>query len=399
MTSIGVGLAAIAVLVIAGRYFLNPMFHLLARFGGREVMTAAALLVVLGAAMLMQAGGLSMAMGAFLAGVLLSESSFRHQLEADIEPFRGLLLGLFFLGVGMALDLNVIAANWTIIAISVPAYMILKMIVIYAVTRLTKASQSEAVERAIIMAQGGEFAFVLYSTATQFGILSAEWNATLTAIIICSMVLTPFMIILYDRTMPKRLADLDGVEKPQDLHGSVLMIGFGRVGQIISQPLLARGHSLSIIDANPEAIRDANEFGFKVFYGDGTRHDILHAAGAAEAGLIIVTVGNTATSNRIVEMVKHEFPMVPVIASAYDRLHARDLVLRDVDYMQRETLLSALDLGREALVILGDTPEDAVDVIDQVKARDGERFVVDISQGVEAGSAMLLSNRGAAKSS
>lgn len=180
----------------------------------------------LGAVLLMQWGGLSMAMGAFLTGVLLSESSFRHQLEADIEPFRGLLLGLFFLGVGMALDLNVIARNGALIAICVPAYMILKMAVIYGVAR-------------VLMAQGGEFAFVLYATALQFGILSGPENATLTGIVIVSMVLTPLMIMPHDRMTPDAVPSLDRVETARDLRARVLMVGCGRMGQIISQPLIA----------------------------------------------------------------------------------------------------------------------------------------------------------------
>ncbi len=265
LLGIAVGLGCIAVLVAAGRYLLNPLFGLLARFGGREVMAAAALLVVLGAALLMQWGGLSMAMGAFLAGVLLSESSFRHQLEADVEPFRGLLLGLFFLGVGMALDLRIIAANWALIAICVPAYMLLKMLVIYTVGRVLRASRAEALERAVLMAQGGEFAFVLYSSAMQFGIISGQDNAVLTAIVIVSMVLTPLMIILHDRLAPKPAPSLDGVEAAEGLEARVLMIGFGRMGQIVSQPLIARGHSISIIESDPQTIRDADEFGFKVW--------------------------------------------------------------------------------------------------------------------------------------
>jgi monovalent cation:proton antiporter-2 (CPA2) family protein len=247
LVGIGIGLGCIAALVVAGRYLLNPMFGLLARFGGREVMTASALLVVLGAALLMQWGGLSMAMGAFLAGVLLSESSFRHQLEADIEPFRGLLLGLFFMGVGMALNLDVIVANWALIAICVPAYMVLKLLVIYVVARLFRASHAESLERAVLMAQGGEFAFVLYSTAMQFGIINGQENATLTAIVIVSMVLTPLMIILHDRQARPAPVSLEGVEPARDLEARVLMIGFGRMGQIVSQPLIARGHSISII--------------------------------------------------------------------------------------------------------------------------------------------------------
>lgn len=393
LTSVGIGLAAIAVLVVAGRYLLDPMFRLLARFGAREVMTAAALLVVLGAAVLMQAGGLSMAMGAFLAGVLLSESSFRHQLEADIEPFRGLLLGLFFLGVGMALDLEIIARNWTIIALSVPAFMILKMLVIYGVARVTKADHAEALERAVLMAQGGEFAFVLYATATQFGILEPEWNANLAAIIIVSMVLTPLMLIAHDRLVPKKAPSLDGVEAAHDLAARVLMIGFGRFGQIISQPLLQRGHSISIIDTDAQSIRDAGDFGFKVWYGDGTRLDILHAAGAASASLVVVAIDNAEATTKIVEMIKHEFPLVPVLARAYDRQHALALVKAGVDFQMRETFESALAMAAEALGKLGDSPEEVADLMASIRNRDMDRFALECVGGVEAGISLLLGNK------
>lgn len=393
LTGVAIGLGAIALLIVAGRYLLDPMFRLLARFGAREIMTAAALLVVLGAAALMQASGLSMAMGAFLAGVLLSESTFRHQLEADIEPFRGLLLGLFFLGVGMALDLNIIVQNWTIIAISVPAYMILKMAVIYGVARLTKASNAEAIERAVLMAQGGEFAFVLHAAATQFGILLPEWNAILTAIIIISMVLTPLLIILHDRLMPKASVSMDGVEEAKDLSGRVLLIGFGRVGQIVSQAVLARGHSLSIIDTDAEAIKDADEFGFKVFYGDGSRMDILHAAGAANASLIIAA-GDAEDVTRIAELAKHEFPDVPVLARAFDRQHALKLVELGVDYQMRETFESALAMGREAAIRLGDSPEEADELIRDLRRRDADRFDVEVAGGgVNAGKGMMHVNK------
>ena len=356
MMAIGLGIAAIAVVIVAGRYLLDPMFRLLARFGVREIMTAAALLVVLGAAVLLDRAGLSMAMGAFLAGVLLSESTFRHQLEADIEPFRGLLLGLFFVGVGMSLDLRVIAANWQVIAISVPAFMLLKMSVIYGVARLWKASRDEALERMVLMAQGGEFAFVLYASATQFGILTPVWNANLTAIIIISMVLTPLMVLLHDRYAPEAQPSMDGIEETKNLSGRVLLIGFGRFGQIVSKPLLARGHSLSIIDTDPQAIRDAEEFGLKVWYGDGARLDILHAAGAHQASMIVVAASNREAVSRIAELARHEFPMVPVLARAFDREHAQHLVALGVAFQIRETFESALAMGREALSRLGESP-------------------------------------------
>ncbi len=392
LTGAAIGVAAIAALVIAGRYLLDPMFRLLARFGAREVMTAAALLVVLGAAVLMQAGGLSMAMGAFLAGVLLSESSFRHQLEADVEPFRGLLLGLFFLSVGMSLDLNVIAANWAVIAISVPAFMILKMLVIYVVARITKAGNREAVERAVLMAQGGEFAFVLYATATQSGILQPDWNASMTAIIIISMVLTPLMVILHDRLRPAEGQSMEGIEAAHDLKASVLVIGFGRIGQVISQPLLRAGYSISMIDTDPEMITVAAEFGFKVWYGDGSRLDVLHAAGAHHASLIVVCVDNRATATRIVERLKSEYPATPVMARAFDRGHELELVAAGADFHMRETLGSALKMGREALVMLGTAPEVADEVMEVVESNDRDRFALQQIEGIRAGTDLMRGN-------
>lgn len=395
LQSIGIGLAAIVVLVLAGRYLLNPMFRLLARFGAREVMTAAALLVVLGAAVLLQAGGLSMAMGAFLAGVLLSESSFRHQLEADIDPFRGLLLGLFFVGVGMALDLNVIAENWRVIAISVPAFMFLKMIVIYGVARLFKSSKAEAVERAVLMAQGGEFAFVLYAAATQFGILEPAWNANMTAIIIISMVLTPLMMIVMEQLRPAATVDMEGIDPVTgaDLRGNVLLIGFGRVGQMVSQPLLMRGHSISAIDNDTEMIQAASTFGFKVWYGDGGRLDILHAAGAGSADLVIVATDKKETNTHIVQLLKHEFPLVPVMARAFDRGHAMELIAAGVDYQLRETFESALEMGREALERLGASPEEAAELVAAHRARDLDRLAIQSVEGIYAGRDLLLGNK------
>ena len=395
LQSVAIGIGAIGVLVLAGRYLLNPMSRLLAQFGAREVMTAAALLVVLGAAVLMQSGGLSMAMGAFLAGVMLSESTFRHQLEADIEPFRGLLLGLFFLGVGMALDLNTIATNWVVIAISVPAFMVLKMAVIYGVARAFKTNRSEAIERALLMAQGGEFAFVLYAAATQFGILQSDWNANLAAIIIISMVLTPLMMIVYDRLRTAEAVSTDGVEhvsEAGDLKGNVLLIGFGRFAQVIAQPLLARGHVLSAIDTDTDMIQAAASFGFKVWYGDGGRLDILHAAGAGSADLVVVATDKKETTTHIVELLKEEFPLVPVLARAFDRGHAIELVQKGADYQMRETYESAIAMGREAAMRLGATEEEVDELMANFRQNDRDRMAIQSVQGIYAGRDLLLGN-------
>jgi glutathione-regulated potassium-efflux system protein KefB len=392
LTSIGIALAAIAALIVAGRYLLNPLFRLLASSGAREVMTAAALLVVLGSALLMQVSGLSMAMGAFLAGVLLSESSFRHQLEADIEPFRGILLGLFFLGVGMAINLTVIAANWQLVLLSVVAYMLLKATLIYAVARVVGARRRESIERAVFMAQGGEFAFVLYSAAVTAGILDAEANAILTATIIISMILTPLMVILHDRIVPAAIPDTDDLDTPESVEGSILMIGFGRFGQIVSQPLLARGYTLSLVDKDADFVRDAAGFGFKVYYGDGSRSEILHAAGAGSARAVLICIDDKEAAIRIAEIVKHEFPLVPVLARAFDRGHALDLLKAGVDYQIRETYESALNFSEEVLMAIGEETELAERLVEEFRDVDKERFALEIVGGIYAGRSLIHGN-------
>ncbi|MGA0561336.1 monovalent cation:proton antiporter-2 (CPA2) family protein [Ancylobacter sp. VNQ12] len=394
LAGIALGLAAIAALILAGRYLLDPMFRILGKAKAREVMTAAALFVVLGAAFAMQLVGLSMAMGAFLAGVLLSESTFRHQLEADIEPFRGILLGLFFLGVGMALDLAVIAANWRLIAIAVVAYMVLKFIGIYAIARLFRASNREAVERAVLMAQGGEFAFVLYAAATSVGIIDMESNAVLAATIIVSMALTPVLVIAHDRLMPKAAPSTTGVEVAQNLNANVLMIGFGRFGQIVSQPLLGHACSISLIESDPDLIRDSRDFGFKVYYGDGTRLDILHAAGAAGARLIIVAVNDAEAALKITELVKAEFPLVPVLARAIDREHAAALLNAGADFQIRETFESALVLGEKALEMMDAEESERAEVMADVRRRDAERLSLELTGGLydTAARSLILGN-------
>ena len=389
---IAIGLGAIAGLVAAGRYLLNPLFGLLAAARAREVMTAAALLVVLGSALAMQLGGLSAAMGAFLAGVLLSESSFRHQLEADVEPFRGILLGLFFLAVGMSLDLAVIRANLGMIAISVVAFMALKALAIFVIARTFGADRREALERTALMAQGGEFAFVLYSAAAAVGLIDAEANAVMTAIVILSMTLTPLVVLIHDRLVKPPAASMDGVERAENLSADVLVIGFGRVGQIVSQPVLARGYSIAMIETDTEMISVAGEFGFKVHYGDGSRLDILHAAGAATARAIVVAVDDREAATRIATLVRAEFPLTPVIARAFDRTHALELVRAGVEHQARETFESALVLGGMTLEALGEPQDTAAEVVEEVRRRDEERFGLQICGDIYSGRELIRGN-------
>ncbi|HLQ17665.1 MAG TPA: NAD-binding protein, partial [Tabrizicola sp.] len=326
------------------------------------------------------------------AGVLLSESSFRHQLETDVEPFRGILLGLFFLAVGMALDLSVIADNWQLVAVSVVSLMVLKSLIIYVVARVNKASHAEALERTVLMAQGGEFAFVLYSAALAVGLLSAQDAAMLNAIVIVSMVLTPVMVILHDRFRRAPKVSLEGMEEPDGLQGQVLVVGFGRFGQIASQPLLARRVEVTIIDDDPEMIRAAETFGFKVWFGDGTRLDILKAAGAETARAVLIATDNKETTTRIAKLVKHEFPGAVVLARAWDRAHALELIREGVDHQMREVFHSALALGSEALEVLGVDPDDIGAIQEGILRRDAERLALQMTGDIYSGKSLIIGN-------
>ncbi len=392
LAGVGIAIGAILLLIFLGRRIMNPFFALLASAKVREVMTAAALLVVLGAALLFEVSGLSMAMGAFLAGVLLSTSTFKHQLEADVEPFRGLLLGLFFLAVGMSLELDVVAANWQIIALSVVAYMLVKATAIYFIARTLRSGHGEALERAVLMGQGGEFAFVLYTTAAGVGLIDGPTNAIFTATVIISMVITPFAIIPMRRLIPKKAQLMDGVETVNGLEERVLLIGFGRFGQIASQPLLGHGHAISIIDNDVEMIQAAAQFGFKVYYGDGTRSDILHAAGAGNADLILVCIDNKAATTRIVEMIRQDFPLAKVMARSFDRGHAIELRNIGVEFELRETFESAVAFGAEAIRLMGADEVEVEEAIEGVRTRDRMRFEAQVLGGAQAGRGLLLSN-------
>jgi glutathione-regulated potassium-efflux system protein KefB len=392
LVEIAIAIAAVAGVYLAGRFLLNPLFRILAAAHAREIMTAAALLVVLGAALVTQLGGLSMAMGAFLAGVVLSESTFRHELEADIEPFRGLLLGLFFLSVGMSLNLSVIATDWPLILAAVAAFMAVKGIGIYAVARSFRSDHAEALRRALLMAQGGEFAFVLYSAAATVGLFELTINAVLNTAVIISMGLTPLAPILSRWLLPER-PNFDGVDKADGLTGRVLLIGFGRFGQVASQALLARGTDVSIIDSDTDMIRAAARFGFKIYYGDGTRLDVLRAAGAESAEAILVCIDKPESADRIVEIAKAEFPLARLLVRSFDRGHTLRLIGAGVDFQIRETLESAMKFGEAALVALGVPEDEAAETVEGVRRRDEERLTIQMTEGIYAGRDLMVKQR------
>ena len=386
-TSIAIALGAVVGLVVAGKWLMNPIFRLISKAHIREMMTAAALLVVLGAALAMEASGLSMAMGAFVAGVMLSESAFRHQLEADIEPFRGLLLGLFFMGVGMSLDLSLVFNDAVWLLGIVCLYIVGKALAVYTVARITKLDRTESVGRMTIMAHGGEFAFVLFSAATTAGVMSNHENATFTAAVIISLLFSPFITQITRKlaqcgerksaTQPDT-SDLSPID---DLEDNVLVIGFGRFSQIVCQTLLIRGISVSVIDRNIENIRAAAKFGFKVYYGDGIRLDVLYAAGIEKAKCVVIGINDTDRIETIVSQLKGAYPNLPILTRTYDRKTTVSLIKQDVDFIVRETFESAIALSQATLMKLGIDKIEADEVIKEVRALDQERLNEEVLHG------------------
>jgi len=389
-SSVGLAGLAIAALVLAGRYLLNPFFRLLAWTDAREIMTAAALLVVLGSALLMQAVGMSMALGAFLAGVLLAESSYRHELEADIEPFRGLLLALFFMGVGMTIDMRIVMANlWLVIAAAV-VITLLKAGIVWALFRVTCARRGEALQAGSVLTGAGEFAFVLLPLGTSLGILSATQGSLLSAIAAVTLLIGPPFAEVTERLL-RRFARAQAPEA-DDFAGttpSVLVIGFGRFGQIVSQYLLAEEVDVTAIDLDSDMIPIAARFGFKVYYGDGTRLDVLRAAGLEKARLIAICVDSQEDCNRIVELTQGEFPGTKIFARSYDRGHTLQLLAKNVDYEVRETFESANKFGRKTLEAIGIDPDRAAIVEDFIRARDRDRIAIQQAEGIYAGIHLL----------
>ncbi|MEO1199435.1 MAG: monovalent cation:proton antiporter-2 (CPA2) family protein [Pseudomonadota bacterium] len=380
---------AFAVVIGVGHYLINPFFTILARSGAREIMTAAGLFIVLAAATLMALAGLSMAMGAFLAGVLLAESRFRHQLEADIEPFRGMLLGLFFIAVGMTIDLGVLVSNWAALLLGVPALIATKFLTIYAAMRLFGSGHNDAIASALYLPQGGEFGFVVYAAAAAGGIITLADSSELIAAVVLSMALTPLLVRLIPRLQFQR-KQTDREESFEGAGGTVLMIGFGRFGQMVSQLLLARGIDVTTIDNNLTRIDNAARFGFKVFYGDGRRIDVLRAAGAEHAELILVCTDGKDTTSRIAELVRESFPRALLGARSFDRTQTLELLKSDVDFELRETFESAMVFGRMALEHLSVDDESASEIEAEIRSRDRERLGLQLSGDIYSGLETLL---------
>lgn len=382
-------IGAVGLVILAGRYVLSPFFRILASTGAREIMTAAALLVVIAAASLMTLVGLSSALGAFLAGIMLAESSYRHELEADVEPFRGLLLGLFFVSVGMSVDPRVIAGSWAVLLAALASLTMIKVGVVYGLVRLRTGEHETALRAAMLLPQGGEFGFVLFATAVSSKVMAQEQATLLVALVTMSMALTPVLGVLTPLLVGRK-KKVEREETFDGVQGSVLLVGFGRFGQVVSQMLLAEGVEVTAVDNDIEMIEAAERFGFKVYFGDGTRLDVLRASGAERARLVCVCVEVKETATKIVEVVREAFPLAQIYARAFDRIHAIELLERGADFQMRETYESAIAFGRSALEGLELAPERVLEIEESVRGRDKERFALQQQGGAQAGKDRLL---------
>lgn len=358
---LGTSIVLLLLLIIGGRYLLKPVLNVIARTQIPELFTATALLVVIGAALLMQLGGMSMVLGAFVAGMLLADSEYRHQLEADIAPFKGLLLGLFFITVGMSVDLLQFVREPLRILSIVLGFMAVKAVILMLLARrFGMCNQHSALRLAAAMSQGGEFAFVIFSLATRNGALPAELGSDLTLAVTLSMLLTPVLYLLAERFAASKSGEVeppfDAVDEPEE---GVMIAGFGRVGQIVGRMLRMSGRPFTALEYDTDQVNMVRGYGNKVYFGDARRLDVLRAAGAGRARLFVIATADMETSLSIAATLKRHFPHLVIVARARNRRHAHKLMDLGVKHIFRDTLLSSVAMGERVFEALGMPDEEA----------------------------------------
>ncbi|WP_437887670.1 glutathione-regulated potassium-efflux system protein KefB [Phytobacter sp. V91] len=359
---IGLKVLAFAGMLIGGRYLLRPIFRYIAGSGVREVFTAATLLLVLGSALFMDALGLSMALGTFIAGILLAESEYRHELEIAIEPFKGLLLGLFFISVGMALNLGGLYTHLLWVLLSVAVLVAVKVLVLYVLARIYGLRSSERMQFAGVLSQGGEFAFVLFSAASSQRLFHGDQMALLLVTVTLSMMTTPLLMKLIDKLLSRRFnttEDEDEAPWVEDDQPQVIVVGFGRFGQVISRLLMANKMRITVLERDISAVNLMRKYGYKVYYGDATQLELLRSAGAQAAQSIVITCNEPEDTMKVVELCQQHFPHLNIMARARGRVEAHELLQLGVTQFSRETFSSALELGRKTLISLGMHPHQA----------------------------------------
>ena len=371
----GLGLAAGIVMgtLVLGHYLARPVFRHIARTRLREIFTAFALLLVLGCALLFEAAGLSMALGAFLAGVLLADSEYRHEIEAAIEPFKGLLLGLFFISVGMSVNFGVLLARPLLVLGLIVGLFALKGVVLWLIARQFRLPPGERPLFILLLAQGGEFAFVLLALGMSSGAMAGDTAQAIVIAVALSMLATPFMLVAHDRLLMPRLA-VAAAQRPADTpeEGEIIIAGLGRIGQVVARILHASGLHATVLDDDPDHVEQSRKFGFRVFYGDATRLDLLHAAGAARARLLVITLDDAGAITQLARTVRQHFPRLRIVTRAHDMHHMFELRDLGVELIERETWLGALKLGEIALAEASGDPERARRATQAFAAHDQE---------------------------
>jgi len=346
----------IGAIVIGGHYLTRPIFRYIANTGMREIFTAFSLLLVFGISMLVNVVGMSMALGAFLAGVLLAESEYRHELEVEIEPFKGLLMGLFFISVGMSIDFGLLWKDPLIILALVAVLVVAKGAVLWLLAKAGKIPKSQSSLFVFLLSQGGEFAFVIFSVASGSGVLDKSSVDYLVVIVALSMLTTPFLLLLYQHVIAPRFINLDLPPEPDDIDeedNPVIIAGFGRFGRTVGRLLHANGIPTTILDHDPNQIEAIRRFGYKVYYGDSSRNEILQAAGADRAKLLIITIDDADVVLKIIDQAQKHFPHLTILTRARNNGHVYEIMRRGVSLFRRELYDSALHLGEEALKQLG----------------------------------------------
>ena len=375
-------IGAIVGLVAVGRFVLNPLFKLIGRLGEREMFVAAGLFTVLGAAAVMETLHLSTALGAFIAGVMLADSPYRHELEADVEPFRSILLGLFFLAVGMMLDLNAVAARPALVIGMAAALVAIKTGLIFGIARLLGMATKPAFALGLLLSQGGEFGFVLFAQAQSALLIAPEAASLFGAIVTLSMATTPFLMAIARRFGGAGQAQRDDLEGPEAAeNGKAIVVGFGRFGQTVAQMLFARGISVTLIDHNPQQIDLSSSFGMKVYYGDGTRIDLLRLAGGEEAQVILFCIDGGTLDAEKLHPILSTFPQAAVFARAYDRRQVMSLEGAALSGVVREVFESAVCMGRQALLAVGLEAEEVDRVEAEYRERDSDRLALQAAAG------------------
>ncbi len=358
---VGVSVAVIAAIIAGGKYVSAPLFRYIAQTHMREIFTIFALFLVVAIALVMQSIGLSPALGTFLAGVVLAESEFRHELEADIEPFKGLLLGLFFITVGASINFELLTDEFTTVIALVALLIVVKACILFALAITFNISKKQRLLFALALAQGGEFAFVLLSVTTTLSILTPEQTSLVTLVVAVSMLVAPLLLMAYEQLQKRTSNSAPAFDKPEQISSAkhVIIAGYGRFGQIMGRLLHAQGYEITVLDHSPSQIELLRRFGNTVFYGDAARQELLEAAGAHTAQMLIVAIDDADKTLEIIKLAHKNYPQLKIVARAIDRRHAYQLLNLKVDAFNRETVDSAINLAVDALELLGNNKEDA----------------------------------------